>query len=94
MQLKLKVTDKDTAYEVETSLYTVVLWERKFKRKAADLGEGIGYEDLCFFAYEGCKQSGITVPATFDDYIKRLKSVEVVEDTPANPSQAEATQEP
>lgn len=94
MQLKLKVTDKDTVYEVETSLYTVVLWERKFKRKASDLSDGIGYEDLCFFAFEGCKQSGITVPATFDDYIKRIKNVEVVEDLAPNPSEAEVTPEP
>lgn len=94
MQLKLKVTDKDSTYEIETTLFSVVLWERKFKRKASDLSQGIGYEDLCFFAYEGCKQSGVTVPATFDDYVKRLKDIEVIEDNAPNPTEAEVTAEP
>jgi len=93
MQLTLKVTDKDSTYEVQTSLFSIVLWERKYKRKASDLAQGIGYEDLCFFAYEGCKQAGITVPATLDEYIKRLQLVEVVGDE-GNPTEAEVTTEP
>ena len=93
MQLTLKVTDHDNIYEVQTTLFSIVLWERKYKRKASDLAQGIGYEDLCFFAYEGCKQSGITVPPSLDEYIKRLKSVEVVADE-GNPTEAEVTTEP
>lgn len=93
MQLRLQVTDQSNTYEVETSLFTIVSWERKYKRKASDLAAGIGYEDLCYFAYEGCKQSGITVPPSLDEYIKRLKSVEVVS-SDANPTEAEVTTEP
>ena len=90
MQLKLKVTDQNGTYEVETTLFTIVSWERRYKRKASDLSQGIGYEDLCFFAYEGCKQTGITVPPTLDDYIKKLVNVEVVAND-ANPTPAEVT---
>lgn len=93
MQLRLKVTDQSNTYEVETSLFTIVSWERKYKRKASDLAQGIGYEDLCFFAYEGCKQQGITVPPSLDEYIRRLQSVEVVSND-ANPTEAEVTTEP
>lgn len=93
MQLRLKVTDQSNTYEVETTLFTIVSWERKYKRKASDLGNGIGYEDLCYFAYEGCKQSGIMVPPSLDEYIKRLVSVEVVS-SEANPTEAEVTTEP
>lgn len=93
MQLRLKVTDQSNTYEVETTLFTIVSWERKYKRKASDLAQGIGYEDLCFFAYEGCKQSGITVPPSLDEYIRRLRSVEVISND-ANPTDEGATQEP
>ena len=90
MQLTLKVTDQNGQYQVDTTLFTVVLWERKNKRKASDLAAGIGYEDLCFFAYESCKQQGITVPPSLDEYIRKLVSVEVVADD-ANPTEAEVS---
>jgi len=64
----------------------VVAWERKFKRKASELAAGIGVEDLAFMAFESCKQSNVPVPAVFDDYIKKLASIEVVGQEPENPS--------
>lgn len=87
MKLKLKVNTGAGDYEVETNLYVIVTWERKFKRKASDLASGgIGMEDLAFMAYEATKQSGITVPAMFDDFIKRLETLEVVETEAVNPT--------
>ncbi len=91
MKLKLKVNTGAGDYEVETNLFVIVTWERKFKRKASDLASGgIGMEDLAFMAYEATKQAGITVPAMFDDFIKRLETLEVVETESVNPTQ-EAT---
>ncbi len=91
MKLKLKVNTGAGDYEVETNLFVIVTWERKFKRKASDLASGgIGMEDLAFMAYEATKQAGITVPAMFDDFIKRLETLEVVESEAVNPT-AEAT---
>jgi hypothetical protein len=87
MQLNLKVTTNDgDEYTVTTNLFVVVAWERKYKRKASELAGGIGVEDLAFMAFESCKQSGVTVPAVFDDYIKKLASIEVVGQEPENPS--------
>ena len=87
MQLHLHVTTNDGQdYTVTTNLFVVVAWERKYKRKASDLASGIGVEDLAFMAFESCKQSGITVPAVFDDYVKKLAAIEVVGEEPENPS--------
>jgi len=87
MQLNLHVTTNDgDDYTVTTNLFVVVAWERKYKRKASELSAGIGVEDLAFMAFESCKQSGITVPAVFDDYIKKLAAIEVVGQEPENPS--------
>ena len=87
MQLNLHVTTNDGEdYTVTTNLFVVVAWERKYKRKASELSAGIGVEDLAFMAYESCKQQNVTVPAVFDDYIKKLASIEVVGQEPENPS--------
>ena len=87
MKLNLHVTTNDgDDYTVTTNLYVVVAWERKYKRKASELSTGIGVEDLAFMAFESCKQSGITVPAVFDDYVKKLAAIEVVGEEPENPS--------
>jgi hypothetical protein len=87
MQLTLKVDQGQGDYEVKTNLYVIVTWERKFKRKASDIhSSGIGMEDLAFMAYEASKQAGVTIPAMFDDFIKRLVTLEVVETESANPT--------
>lgn len=81
-------------YEVTTNLFSIVALERKFKIRASDLASGIAMEHLAFLAFEGAKQSGVTVPAVFDDYIKRLASVEVVGEEAANPTDEAVTSEP
>ena len=85
MQLTLKVTTDQTTYEVKTNLYVIIAWERKFKQKASNLATGVGLEDLAFMAFESCKVHGISVPAIFDDYVKKLVAIEVVSDEPTNP---------
>ena len=75
--------------EVSTNLWVVTQWERKYKRKASDLAQGIGVEDLLYLGYESCKVHGIVVPAAFDDFIKRVNTVDVVsEEAPAPFDQA------
>jgi hypothetical protein len=71
-----------------------VALERKFKIRASDLASGVAMEHLAFLAFEGAKQNGITVPAVFDDYIKKLVSVEVVSEDTANPTEEALTSEP
>lgn len=86
MQLKLRVDTGEGPIELETNLFTIVLWERKYKRKAGDMAQGIGVEDLAYMAYEASKQVGVVVPVSFDDYVKKLKTVEVIDQEDARPT--------
>jgi hypothetical protein len=91
--LAVEQTDGQT-YQVTTNLFSIVALERKFKIRASELSSGVAMEHLAFLAFEGAKQSGITVPAVFDDYIKRLVSVDVVGEDAANPTDEAVTSEP
>lgn len=91
MKLKLKVSTAEGDYTVETNLFVIVAWERKFKRKASDLANGIGVEDLAFMAYESCKQTNVPVSPSFDEYIKKLSNIEVIEEEQVTPTEGEHT---
>jgi hypothetical protein len=95
MKITLAVEQIDgLTYEVTTNLFSIVALERKFKIRASDLASGVAMEHLAFLAFEGAKQNSITVPAVFDDYIKKLVSVEVVNEDAANPTEEAVTSEP
>jgi hypothetical protein len=92
MKLTLAVDLGEGPIEVTSNLYVIVQYERKYKRKASDMANGVGMEDLLFIAYESCKLHGVTVPIVFDDFIKKAVSVEVVDqETDANPTHAAPT---
>jgi len=92
MKIKMQIVESSgETYQVETNLFTVVALERKFKVKASDLAQGIAMEHLAFLAYESCKQQSIPVPLAFDDYIKKLDHIEIVDEEPANPSEKAPT---
>ena len=91
MLLTLKVELPDETYEVSTNLFVVVQWERRFKRKASDMANGVGVEDLAYLAWESAKAAKIVVPAAFDDYLKKLVNIEVVSKDDENPTQAAPT---
>jgi len=83
MQLRLKVQRQNQdAYEVTTSLAVIVAWERRFKRRASDLGAGVGMEDLAFMAYDASSRAGIIVPGTLDQFINEVELLEVVDSEP------------
>ena len=86
MKLTLKVETADTTYEVVTNLYVIVMWERKYKRKASDMASGIGVEDLAFMAYEASKLNKIVVPAEFDTFVKNLVNIDVLNTEAPNPT--------
>jgi hypothetical protein len=87
MKLTLAVDMGEGPVHVETNLFVIVQYERKYKRKASEMATSIGYEDLLFLAYESCKVHGVTVPAVFDDFIRRAVSIEVVDqDNDENPT--------
>lgn len=89
MKIRLQVTPVEgDPYECETNLFVVVAWERKFKRQASSLANGIGAEDLAFFAFESARAAGIITPLAFDDFIKKTKSIDVVSEDAASFTEA------
>jgi hypothetical protein len=44
-------------------------------------------EALAYMAYEASKMNGVTVPVAFDDFVKSVENLEVVDNEPANPTQ-------
>ena len=89
LTLRVKLYESE-AYEVVTYLFVIISWERKMKRRASDLSSGIGMEDLAYMAYEASKQQGHPVAISFDEFVKKLEDLEVVETATAVPTQ-EAT---
>lgn len=90
MNLTLRYNLGEGPVEVSTSLFVLVAWERRYKRKASDLAQGIGIEDLAYLAWEASKQHQIIVPSEFDLFIKKLVgAIEVVaseQDVPFDPA--------
>jgi hypothetical protein len=95
MQLTLQIDLGNGPAVVTTNLMVIVNWERKYKRKASQLAEGIGMEDLAFMAHEAAKISGVNgVPLMLDDFIKQLVSLDVIEQEDTNPTEAALTDIP
>lgn len=86
MKITIRVDIGDGPIEVETNLFITVLWERKYKRKASDLAQGVGAEDLAFMAHEALKQQKIIVPLQLDDFLKKIVALEVIETASTNPT--------
>lgn len=95
MKIRLQVTPiEGDPYECETNLFVVVAWERKFKRQASSLANGIGAEDLAFFAFESARAAGITTPLAFDQFIKNTKAIDVLSEDAPSFTEAAATDAP
>lgn len=86
MQLIIRVDQGEGPTDVKTNLFTIVSWERKFKRKASDMANGIGIEDLAYLAHQACQQNNVVVPIVLDDFIKSLITLEVINDEPDRPT--------
>ncbi len=85
MKITLKVTEQEREYQVTTNLFVIIAWERKFKLRASDLTNGVAMEHLAFMAYECCKQVNIPVAISFEEYLRKLENIEVVEEDSINP---------
>jgi len=90
LQLEAVFLDGTTA-NVNTNLWVITQWERKYRTKVSQIAEGIGAEDLAFMAWTACQQQGVTVPVVFDDFIKKLDAVNVVGSESENPTQEAPT---
>ena len=93
MEVIIKYKRKGEEHIVATTLGTIVAWERKFKRKASDMANGFGIEDLAYLAYEASKLHKVVVPASFDQFINELEHIEIVSEEPAHPTHAAPSDE-
>lgn len=80
--------DADEPVEVGTTLANIVAWERRFKRKASQMAQEAGVEDLAYLAWEASKTAKVSVPVSFDDFVAKLKTLEIVEEEAPNPTHA------
>jgi hypothetical protein len=44
-------------------------------------------EALAYMAFEASKMNSIVTPVAFDDFLKSVENLEVVDNEPANPTQ-------
>lgn len=86
MKITLAVDTGEGPVQVTTNFMNIIEWERRYKRRAGDLAQGIGAEDLAFLAWQASKTAGLTVPLVFDDFAKKIISLEVVSQEDANPT--------
>jgi hypothetical protein len=87
MKLTLRVDLGEGPYQVTTCLYDIVGWERKYKRKASQLSDGIGAEDLAYLAWLASKTAGMTMPLAFDDYLKKIVDLDVLDNADDFPTE-------
>ena len=93
MEVIIKYRRKSEEHIVSTTLGVIVAWERKFKRKASDMANGFGIEDLAFLAFEASKLHKVVVPAAFDQFINELEHIEIVVEEAAHPTPAAQSEE-
>jgi hypothetical protein len=93
VKINIRYVRKGEPYEVSTTLGTIVAWERKFKRKASDMGNGMGIEDIAYLAFEASKTHKVAVPAAFDDFLNQLDNIEVIAEELENPTPAALSDE-
>lgn len=84
MQLTIRIDLGDGPQDITTNLWAIVQWERKYKTKASAMAQAAGMEDIAYLAYSSMTAAKMTVPAQFDDFLKKIVTMEVVgsEDRP------------
>ena len=84
MQIRIIVTTDDGTTELEPTPFVLMKWEEKFEKSALDpLGNGFGFRDLIYLAWETARLSG-TVPP-LEQYAKGLVDIK------AEPKKADPT---
>ena len=93
IKIKVEMNDGTPAVELTTNLFVVCEWERIENRKVAD-GKGIGYSDLCCWAYLIFQMRGDTLPADWRKWVKANPTMEIsgVDETVGNPTGSALTE--
>jgi hypothetical protein len=78
VELQLTITADGDTWQVSTTPWVIMQWERRYKTKASTIAQGgLGIEDLAYMAYEATKLSGRTVPISFDAFAQAITNIEV-----------------
>lgn len=82
MKITLKVINNDSS-EIETTaiIADFVAWERHTKRKASDLANGTGVEDLAYLAWASLKRTAQTA-LDFNTWLEAIAELEAVDEDP------------
>ena len=93
IKIKVEMNDGTPAVELTTNLFVVCEWERIENRKVAD-GKGIGYSDLCCWAFLIFQMRGDTLPADWRKWVKANPTMEIsgVDETVGNPTGSALTE--
>jgi len=93
VKIKVELHDGTPAVELTTNLFIVCEWERIENRKVAD-GKGIGYSDLCCWAYLIFQMRGDTMPGDWRKWVKANPTMEIsgVDETVGNPTGSALTE--
>jgi len=95
MKVKLSVDLHNGTPPVElvTNMYVVCEWEKLENRKVSD-GKGIGYSDLCCWAYLIMQVRGDSLPASWRQWVKANPDMEVaaIDETNPNPTALAVTE--
>ena len=87
VKLSINLGDGKPEREMVTNMLAIVDWERTENRRSAD-GKGIGFSDMCCWAYTLCKLAGDKVPATWREWVTEHPNMtitpinEVADETP------------
>jgi len=94
IKLTIEVDTGDGPQRVGTTVYAWSQLERRTHSKASRLAQdGLGVEDIAYLAYESSRAARIVVPAVFDDYLKRIVHLELVDEEASHPTQAAPSDE-
>ena len=87
LQLKVDLKDGTEIRELTTNLFVICEWEKTENRKVSD-GKGIGYSDLCCWAYLILQVRGDSLPASWRQWVKANPDMEVaaIDETNPNPT--------
>lgn len=91
VNITYSVVLKDGTFEVETTFDAWCSWEDKFNRSRVDQSYTLKLRDHAWVIWRSCMARDITVPINFEDFLKKIESIDVVSEKKARPTKPAPT---
>ncbi len=78
MEITIKYSTADGEFVVTTSMMEIVEMERHFDVAISALASGVSMDQLGYLAWRSARAAGLNPPGRYDDFLKSVKSLEVV----------------